>query len=46
MLSKMKERVKSAAARGDVSADAKALDAAIIAFKVKYETATGHAVTE
>ena len=46
MLSKMKERVKSAAARGDVSADAKALDAAIIAFKVKYETATGHAVKE
>jgi hypothetical protein len=46
MLSKMKERVKSAAARGDVSADAKALDAAIIAFKTKYETATGHAVKE
>jgi len=46
MLSKMKERAKSAAARGDVTADAKALDAAIIAFKVKYETATGHAVTE
>ena len=46
MLSKMKDRVKTAAARGDVSADAKALDAAIIAFKTKYETATGHAVTE
>ena len=46
MLTKMKERVKTAAARGDVSADAKALDAAIIAFKVKYETITGYTVSE
>jgi hypothetical protein len=46
MLSNMKTRVKTAAARGDVSADEKALDAAIIAFKVKYETITGHTVSE
>ena len=46
MLSKMKDRVKTASARGDVTADQKALDDAIIAFKVKYETATGYAVAE
>lgn len=46
MLTKMKDRVKTAAARGDVTADAKALDAAIIAFKVKYETLTGQTVSE
>lgn len=45
-LSKMKDRAKTAAARGDVTADTKALDAAIIAFKVKYETLTGQMVSE
>jgi hypothetical protein len=45
-LSKIKDRVKTAVARGDVSADQKALDQAIIAFKAKYESLTGYKVSE
>jgi hypothetical protein len=45
-LSKIKDRVKTAEARGDVTADQKALDQAIIAFKVKYESLTGYTISE
>ena len=45
VLSKLKDRCKTANARGDVTADMKAIDAAIIAFKVKYETLTGQTIS-
>ena len=46
LLTKMKDRCKTATARGDVSADPKALDQAIIAFKAKYESLTNFTVSE
>lgn len=45
ILDRLKDRCKNAAARSDSTADMKAIDAAIVAFKVKYESLTGTAIT-